>query len=113
MKIALALYKKYSPVFEKYSPASVSGDLLINYQNLLHIFLKSKMKFLKNHCLSKYVRDIESRGVVRGYTTNHSELQHKRDAKRPAMRTNFHKSDFASQVISKFIRFYERILISN
>ncbi|KAI8146695.1 hypothetical protein BJV82DRAFT_665654 [Fennellomyces sp. T-0311] len=82
MEFPLKMYNKYSPIFEQYSP--------------------SNMKFSKNHCLSKYIHDIESHGIVSAYTTNHSELQHKGDAKKPALRTNFHKSEFATQV-SKFI----------
>ncbi|KAI8137662.1 hypothetical protein BJV82DRAFT_674458 [Fennellomyces sp. T-0311] len=82
MRISIEQYNKLSPIFEDYS--------------------NSRMKFPKNHCLLKYINDIESRGVVSSYTINHSELQHKRDAKKPSKRANYHKAGFVTQV-SKFI----------
>ncbi|KAG2214486.1 hypothetical protein INT45_010231, partial [Circinella minor] len=78
MNCSLTLYNKYSSIFEKYS--------------------KSRLNFPKNHALWKYAEDIKSHGVVRNYSTNSTELQHKRDAKKPAKRTNFHKNSFTEQV---------------
>ncbi|KAI8136430.1 hypothetical protein BJV82DRAFT_476931, partial [Fennellomyces sp. T-0311] len=47
-----------------------------------------KLSFPKCHAMQKYSSDIRSRGIIRGYSTNHSERQHKDDAKKVARRTN-------------------------
>ncbi|KAI9273130.1 hypothetical protein BDA99DRAFT_432862, partial [Phascolomyces articulosus] len=58
----------------------------------------SSFNFPKNHSLWKYAEDIKSRGVVKNYSTNSTELQHKLDAKKPAKRTNFQKASFTKLV---------------
>ncbi|KAG2212149.1 hypothetical protein INT45_001772 [Circinella minor] len=78
MEKSLELFNKYSPVAALYS--------------------KSFMAFPKNHALSKYRSDIESRGTVMGYSTCYSETQHKRDTKATAARTSFNKKIFTKQM---------------
>ncbi|KAI9309916.1 hypothetical protein BX666DRAFT_1819738, partial [Dichotomocladium elegans] len=63
MEESLRLYHKYSRIFERWSKVI------------------SKMRFPKNHMLSKYCGDIRRYGVVAGYSTSSSERQHRYDAK--------------------------------
>ena len=52
--------------------------------------------------LTKYTRDIRSRGSVLSYSTCHSERQHKKDAKRPSKRTNGH-NNYTHQVSKYYL----------
>ncbi|KAI8136562.1 hypothetical protein BJV82DRAFT_676126 [Fennellomyces sp. T-0311] len=56
------------------------------------------MRFPKYHAMWKYVYDIEQLGCVDGYSTQHSESQHKLDAKQPAQRTNYRRDTFTTQM---------------
>ncbi|KAI9243501.1 hypothetical protein BDA99DRAFT_530390 [Phascolomyces articulosus] len=40
--------------------------------------------------LTNYISDIQSHGIICGYSTNHLERQHQTDAKKPSCKTNFH-----------------------
>ncbi|KAI8137278.1 hypothetical protein BJV82DRAFT_674971 [Fennellomyces sp. T-0311] len=78
MDLVLMEFNTLSPVFQNYS--------------------KSQMRFPKNHMLWKYHHDIKQYGVISGYSTTHSESQHRIDAKKPGRRTNYHKYKMTSQM---------------
>ncbi|KAG2215483.1 hypothetical protein INT45_006337 [Circinella minor] len=81
------------------------NDSLLEFNKLspqLAMSSKSNMCFPKNHALWRYATDIESRGVVGGYSTCQSETQHKTDSKLPARRSNFQRGAYTEQM-AKFI----------
>ncbi|KAI8148206.1 hypothetical protein BJV82DRAFT_663589 [Fennellomyces sp. T-0311] len=78
MENSLLLFNQHSAVFAQWSP--------------------SNLAFPKNHALFKYSHDIKRLGRIHGYSTTHSECQHKRDAKRPAQRTNHVRDAFTLQI---------------
>ncbi|KAI8136368.1 hypothetical protein BJV82DRAFT_676797 [Fennellomyces sp. T-0311] len=80
-----------------------SLDSFRYYSPILQAMTGRKLNFPKNHMIQKYAADIRSRGIIAGYSTNHSEHQHRDDAKRPARRTNYHRQGMPSQMV-KYIR---------
>ena len=56
--------------------------------------------------LWKYMFDIRQKGCINGYSTTHSENQHKFDAKQPAKRTNYVRNTFAPQM-AKYVMHWD------
>ncbi|KAI8149268.1 hypothetical protein BJV82DRAFT_662574 [Fennellomyces sp. T-0311] len=56
------------------------------------------MTYPKNHMMWKYMFDIQQKGCVHGYSTTHSECQHKSDAKEAARKTNYARDTFVPQM---------------
>ncbi|KAI9243498.1 hypothetical protein BDA99DRAFT_522492 [Phascolomyces articulosus] len=80
-----------------------SLDWFNYYSPALQKLTNRKLNFPKNHMLRKYISDIRSHGIICGYSTNHSERQHRTDAKKPSRKTNFHVG-----MISQVVKYVER-----
>ncbi|KAI8137534.1 hypothetical protein BJV82DRAFT_634701 [Fennellomyces sp. T-0311] len=90
MDQSLLLFSRYNAIFEQWSP--------------------SNLQFPKLHALWKYSSDIRKYGVIGNYSTNHSERQHRTDAKKPAERVNYASEKFVEQLGSYI---YYRDLLSD